>query len=132
MNTFFDVLAGAVCGVLSGFGIGGGSLLLLYMAQIAGIDQTRSQGINLIYFIPASAAALISHIKNKLVSFKTLVWTVPPAIIMSILGSLAATSIPSVLLRKFFGIFLTITGVKILLSRRGYSTNKHRLVNGKK
>ena len=132
MNTFFDVLAGAVCGVLSGFGIGGGSLLLLYMAQIAGIDQTRSQGINLIYFIPSSAAALISHIKNKLVSFKTLVWTVPPAIIMSILGSLAATSIPSVLLRKFFGIFLTITGVKILLSRRGYSTNKHRLVNGKK
>lgn len=132
MNTFFDVLAGAVCGVLSGFGIGGGSLLLLYMAQIAGIDQTRSQGINLIYFIPSSVAALISHIKNKLVSFKTLVWTVPPAIIMSILGSLAATSIPSVLLRKFFGIFLTITGVKILLSRRGYSTNKHRLVNGKK
>ena len=132
MNTFFDVLAGAVCGVLSGFGIGGGSLLLLYMAQIAGIDQMRSQGINLIYFIPSSAAALISHIKNKLVSFKTLVWTVPPAIIMSILGSLAATSIPSVLLRKFFGIFLTITGVKILLSRRGYSTNKHRLVNGKK
>ena len=32
-------LAGAVTGVLSGFGIGGGSLLLIYMTNFAGVAQ---------------------------------------------------------------------------------------------
>ena len=32
-------LAGAVTGVLSGFGVGGGTLLLVYMTAFAGLDQ---------------------------------------------------------------------------------------------
>ena len=42
-----SALAGAVTGVLSGFGVGGGTLLLIYMTAFAGVEQHLAQGINL-------------------------------------------------------------------------------------
>ena len=33
------LLVGAATGVLSGFGVGGGTLLLVYMTTLAGLDQ---------------------------------------------------------------------------------------------
>ena len=44
-----SLLAGAVTGVLSGFGIGGGTLLLIYMTAFAGVPQNLAQGVNLLY-----------------------------------------------------------------------------------
>ena len=41
-------LAGAVTGILSGFGVGGGTLLLIYMTSFAGVAQHLAQGINLL------------------------------------------------------------------------------------
>ena len=52
------MLAGALTGILSGFGIGGGSLLLIYMTSFAGLPQDLAQGINLLYFLPTAGAAL--------------------------------------------------------------------------
>ena len=69
-------LAGAVTGVLSGFGVGGGTLLLIYMTAFAGVGQAAAQGINLLYFLPTAATALPSHIKNGYV----VRWAALPAI----------------------------------------------------
>lgn len=41
-----SALAGAVTGVLSGFGVGGGTLLLIYMTAFAGVEQHLAQGID--------------------------------------------------------------------------------------
>ena len=38
---------GAATGVLSGFGVGGGTLLLVYMTAFAGVDQHLAQGIKI-------------------------------------------------------------------------------------
>ena len=51
------LLAGAATGILSGFGAGGGTLLLVYMTAFAGVEQRAARGINLIYFIPAAPGA---------------------------------------------------------------------------
>ena len=66
MAWLLPLLAGGVTGVLSAFGIGGGSLLLIYLTSFAALDQHQAQGINLLYFLPAAAAALPSHAKNGL------------------------------------------------------------------
>ena len=58
------LLAGAAAGILSGFGVGGGTLLLLYLSGFAGLPQAQAQGINLLYFLPAAAASLPAHFKN--------------------------------------------------------------------
>ncbi len=76
-------LAGAVTGVLSGFGIGGGTLLLIYMTAFAGVEQHLAQGINLLYFLPTAATALPSHIKNGYIDKKAAV----PAILAGLAGT---------------------------------------------
>ena len=53
------LLAGVGCGVLSAWGVGGGTLLLLVMTLFFGVDQAAAQGVNLLYFLPTAAMGLI-------------------------------------------------------------------------
>ena len=71
------ILAGLVCGVLSGFGIGGGSLLMVWMTAVLSMDQKAAQGVNLLYFLPCAACALIFHIKNRQIVWRA-VWPPEP------------------------------------------------------
>ena len=112
-----SVLVGLVCGVLSGYGIGGGSLLLLYMTNLGGLEQAAAQGVNLLYFLPTSAAALISHVKNKLIDKKLVLGLVLPGTVTAALAAFCAVSVDPTLLRRLFGIFCVIVGVKMFLKK---------------
>ena len=48
-------------GVLSAWGVGGGTLLLLMMTLLLGVDQRTAQGVNLLFFLPTAASALLCH-----------------------------------------------------------------------
>lgn len=112
-----DFLAGLICGVLSGCGIGGGSLLLLYMTQLRGMAQAAAQGVNLLYFLPTSSAALISHGKNRLIDRKLVLMTALPGMAAAALSAFAAASVNSSILRRLFGIFCTAVGVKMFIKK---------------
>ena len=86
-------LAGAATGVLSGFGVGGGSLLLIYMTSFAGVPQTLAQGVNLLYFLPAAATALPAHLKNGYVEKKALLPAIAAGLVCSALAAWAATAL---------------------------------------
>ena len=117
MGWLTAALAGAVTGVLSGFGIGGGSLLLIYMTSFAGVGQDLAQGINLLYFLPTAATALPTHAKNGYIEKAAL----PPAILAGLAGTAlaawAATGMDVGLLRRCFGVFLLIIGVRELFRK---------------
>ena len=110
-------LAGAVTGVLSGFGVGGGSLLLIYMTSFAGVPQTLAQGVNLIYFLPTAATALPAHFKNGYVEKKVLLPAICAGLICSALTAWAATALDVEILRRCFGVFLIIVGLRELFRR---------------
>ena len=116
-------LAGMITGILSGFGIGGGSLLLIYMTSFAGVPQNLAQGVNLLYFLPAAALALPAHWKNGYVEKKVLL----PAIGMGLLcaGGAAwiAAGMDTILLRRCFGVFLVFVGSR-QLNLSGRKTEK--------
>ena len=116
MDWLCSLLAGAVTGVLSGFGIGGGTLLLIYLTAFAGVDQHLAQGINLLYFLPTAATALPSHIKNGYVDGRT-VW---PAALAGLAGTAlaawVATGLDVALLHRCFGGFLIMVGLRELFS----------------
>ena len=112
------LLVGAATGVLSGFGIGGGSLLLVYMTAFAGVDQHQAQGINLLYFLPAGLMALPSHLKNGFVEKKALLPAVGAGLLCAGLAAWAATSLEVEVLRKWFGAFLVAVGVSEILGRK--------------
>ena len=114
---FIAALAGAVTGVLSGFGVGGGSLLLIYMTSFAAVPQNLAQGINLLYFLPTAAAALPAHFKNGCVEKKALLPAVLAGLAGTALAAWAATSLDVELLRKCFGGFLLIIGLRELFRK---------------
>lgn len=111
------LLAGLVTGVISGFGIGGGSLLILYLTAFAGMDQYTAGGLNLLYFLFCAPAALISHIKNKLVEWKTVLFCTITGVVTSIAAAFAAAAIDVSLLRRLFGVLLLYIGVKELFCK---------------
>ena len=105
-------------GILSAWGVGGGTLLLLVMTLFLGVDQQSAQGINLLFFLPTAAGALVCHWKNGHLDKPTLRSAVPIAVAAALLGAWLATAIDIDLLRRPFGVYLLASGVGMLLPKR--------------
>lgn len=114
-------LFGFGAGILSAWGIGGGTLLLLCMTLFLGVEQRAAQGINLLYFLPTAAFSLLSHCKNGYLDREVLRSAVPLGTLCAMLAALAATAVDISLLRKPFGLFLLYAGISILLKRKDIS-----------
>ena len=110
-------LAGAATGVLSGFGVGGGSLLLIYMTSFAGAPQALAQGVNLLYFLPTAATALPAHLKNGYVEKRALLTAIAAGLACSALTAWAATALDVDILRRCFGGFLVLIGLRELFRK---------------
>lgn len=104
------LIVGAATGVLSGFGVGGGTLLLVYMTAFAGVEQRLAQGINLLYFLPAGLMALPAHWKNGYIEKPALLPAIGAGLACAALAAWAATTIDVALLKKCFGGFLVAVG----------------------
>jgi len=111
MGVAFAVIAGAATGVLSGMGVGGGTLLLIYLTWVCGSSLPQARGTNLLYFIPCSAAALIGHIKNKLVDTKTAIPAIIAGAAATGIVSFFVSDADSPLMRRVFGGFLVAVGL---------------------
>ena len=109
------LLAGAACGVLSAFGVGGGSLLLIYMTSFAGLSQTAAQGINLLYYVAAASPSLLFHLRHGLVEKKGGAIALCLGIPGCAAGALLARWIEPQLLRRLFGFLMIAVGVWQLL-----------------
>ena len=106
-----EIIIGLISGIVSGTGMGGGTILIFLLTFMCGLEQHVAQATNLIFFIPTSIVAIIVNIKNKNIDLKI-------AIIISIFGILGAIiganlSVHSDVnvLRKYFGIFLAIIAI---------------------
>ena len=55
----FALVVGVVLGYLSGLGVGGGSLLILWLTLVLGMEQGTARAINLMFFITAAGAVSV-------------------------------------------------------------------------
>ena len=117
MSWLTAFLAGTVTGVLSAFGVGGGSLLLIYLTAFAGVSQQAAQGINLLYFLPAAAAALPAHRKNGLLDRRVILPAIPAGLTAACVAAWVSNGLDTGLLRKLFGVFLLYIGVMQLVKQ---------------
>lgn len=111
------LIVGTVLGFLAGLGIGGGSLLLLWLTMVLNMDQAAAQSINLLFFLPAAAVSILFRWKNNTVDLKKL----SPAILTGCLGAVLfswlGTYLNIELMKKLFGSLLIITGLRELSYR---------------
>lgn len=110
MNLFIPLLIGALTGILSGFGIGGGTLLVLWLTLVEGLDQLRAGGINLLYFVCCALPALVGHAKNRLIETKAALFCALPGVLACMGAAFLAAGMEVSLLRRCFGVLLLFTG----------------------
>ena len=110
MSAVLAVAIGLLTGILSGFGIGGGSLLLLYLTLFEGAGQYQAGGINLLYFLPSAAMALPAHWRNGSVVRPVLLPAILAGLVTAGAAAWAATVMDVELLRRCFGGFLMVIG----------------------
>ena len=102
------LLVGTATGILSAWGVGGGTLLLLVMTLFLGVDQRMAQGINLLYFLPTAGAGLLFHRKTGMLDRQALRQAIPWGVVTAALGAWAATAMDTAVLRKPFGVYLLV------------------------
>ena len=108
---------GTATGILSAWGVGGGTLLLLVMTLFLGVDQRTAQGINLLFFLPTAISALLCHWQKGYLDTPTWKAAVPVAVPAALAGAWIATAVDVDLLRRPFGVYLLAAGIYILLQK---------------
>ncbi len=111
-------LCGLGASILSAWGVGGGTLLLLVMTLFLDVDQRTAQGINLLFFLPTAASALVCHARGGYLDKPTLKSAVPLAVAAALAGAWIATNLDVAVLRKPFGVYLLLAGVSLLWPQR--------------
>ena len=118
MHFLLPLLIGFGTGILSAWGVGGGTLLLLCMTLFLGVDQATAQGINLLYFLPTAGMGLIWLRKNGLLEKDLLRQAIPRGTVAAIAAAWIATSVDTAVFRKPFGVYLLLTGVMTLFQTK--------------
>ena len=101
-------------GVLSGWGVGGGTLLLLCMTLFLGVEHRTAQVINLLFVLPAAALSLFFHRRNGRIDRAVWFRTALPGTLAALAAALAALTVDVSLLRTPFGLFLLWSGFSVL------------------
>ncbi|MGN0692287.1 MAG: sulfite exporter TauE/SafE family protein [Oscillospiraceae bacterium] len=122
--------AAFLTGFLSSLGVGGGVILIVYLTVIAGVDQLTAQGINLIFFLPIALLSVIIHRKNKLIDIKQLIPAMIVGSIFSVAGAFAAELIGGELLRKGYGVFVMLLGIRSLFQRSAKNAPREKPFRG--
>lgn len=114
MNWIIPFLCGLGASVISAWGVGGGTLLLLVMTLFLGVDQRTAQGVNLLFFLPTAASALVCHAKAGYLDKPTLKVAVPIAVAAALVGAWVSNALDVEVLRKPFGVYLLLSGVSLI------------------
>ena len=106
-----EILIGAISGIFSGVGMGGGTILIFLLTTFLALEQHIAQATNLIYFIPTAITAIIVNYRNKNVETKLAIFISVCGIIGAIIGATISVNINVDILRKLFGVFLAVIAI---------------------
>ncbi len=108
------ILVGTILGFLAGLGVGGGSLLIIWLTTVLTVHYPEARGINLLFFLPSAAIACLFRRKQGDLDFPRIL----PAVIAGCVSAGAfaylSTHMDITLLKKLFGGLLIFTGLREL------------------
>ncbi len=117
MSIFVIAIVSFLSGFIASLGLGGGMVLIIYLAIFTQMSQLEAQGINLIFFIPIALISIILHTKSKLIIWKKLLPSILTGVAAAILFSFIASMLGSEILSKIFSVFIIIIGIKELIKK---------------
>lgn len=116
LNGFgISLLVGTLLGFLSGLGIGGGSLLILWLTLVIKLSPSAAREINLLFFLPAAMICCFFRWKQGILDFKKILPAVISGCFSAVLGTYLSGLVDTAILKKGFGILLLGTGLREML-----------------
>lgn len=110
------VVVGAIAGGLSALmGVGGGVILVPAMVLLFGFGQHIAQGTSLLIIIPTAIVGAIRHSRHGYTQWRLGLVLGLGGILGASAGAAIALQLDGDLLQRLFGVFLLITGVRLLL-----------------
>ncbi len=101
-----EILVGLISGIVSGLGMGGGTILITFLTCFLKVNQIVAQASNIIFFVPTSIIATVVNVKNHTLKWKVAIPLVITGVIGASIGSVIANKLDTSLLKKAFAIFL--------------------------
>jgi len=112
-----DIIASFAIAVLSGMGIGSGGLLVIYLTLVSSTPQLAAQGINLLFFLFSTGAAMTVHLSRRKIYFNAVLLMASVGVLGALFGSFTAGILPTGLIKKLFGAMLMISGTVALFKK---------------
>ena len=112
-----SAVVGALLGFLAGLGVGGGSLLMLWLTLVLGMSHDIARGINLLFFIPTAAISCLFRKQQGTLQLKQLLPAILAAMAAAAAGNMIASFVTLTLIKKAFGILLIFAGLRELFYR---------------
>lgn len=117
MNFVLYILIGLAGGIASGaFGIGGGAVMVPALVLLAGLTQHQAQGTVLaVLMVPVSVLAVMRYYAAGNVKVQMAILIGLGFVFGALIGAHYVQSLPEQTLKRAFGCFLIIVGVKLAL-----------------
>ena len=112
-----QLIVGTVLGFLSGLGIGGGSLLILWLTMVLQVDALTARSINLLFFLPSALVACGLRVKQRTLHIRPLLPAIVAGCASAGLFSWVSTILEVEILKKLFGLVLLAAGARELFYR---------------
>ena len=106
-----------ILGAMAAMGIGGGSLLILWLTIITGMDTETASTMNLLFFLAAAGAVSFLRWKKRTLEIKKVLPGILAGCLAATFVGLFRTQIQEEVMRKLFGGFLLLVGIRELLYR---------------
>jgi uncharacterized protein len=104
---------GFVVGIVSGLaGVGGGILVVPFLALGFGISQRIAQGTSLIAILPTAAVGALTYYRSGDVDLRAAMWMAFAGVPAALVGAALALSLPQRILVAAFGVFLLFAAIR--------------------
>lgn len=109
MSFFLTLCVSTVLGILSGLGVGGGSLLIIWLTLIVHTEYSAAKYINLLFFLPPALLSSVAHIIRKKLPIKKALPAALAGSACSFFFTILSSSWNVEILKKLFGVLLLLT-----------------------
>ena len=106
-----SILVASLLGMLAGMGVGGGSLLLLWLTQVEMLSPAQSRIINLLFYLPAAIISTLFRQKQNPLPVKAILPGILAGCAAAALFTFIGQNTDLTLLKKLLGGLLIITGI---------------------
>lgn len=119
MSVLIYLGLGLLAGTLSGvFGIGGGTIIIPGLILLTGMSQHEAQGTTLaILLLPIGLLGVIRYYQSGHVKLDIALYICLGFLLGGLIGANIAESMPNLLLRKAFSVFLMLVAMYTFFSK---------------